>query len=65
MNETRTQRLEILIGTLATGLIVLALGLYILLEPGRINTAQAETLVVQLDDSMGLYAENCAVCHGL
>jgi mono/diheme cytochrome c family protein len=65
MNETRTQRLEILIGTLATGLIVLALGLYILLEPGRVNTAQTETLAVQLNDSMSLYAENCAVCHGL
>jgi mono/diheme cytochrome c family protein len=65
MNETRTQRLEILIGTLATGLIVLALALYILLEPTRIVTAQNETLAIQLDDAMSLYAENCSLCHGL
>jgi mono/diheme cytochrome c family protein len=65
MNETRTHRLEILIGTLATGLIALALALYILLEPGRVNAAQAETLAMQLNDSMSLYAENCTVCHGL
>lgn len=65
MNETRTQRLEILIGTLATGLIMLALALYIFLEPARLTTAQLETLSLQLDDAMSLYAENCAVCHGL
>ncbi len=65
MKENRSSRIEILIGTIATGLIVLVLGLYILLEPGRIQTAQAGTLAVQLDDSMNLYAENCAVCHGL
>lgn len=65
MNETRTQRLEILIGTLATGLIMLALALYILLEPNRLEKAQVHTLSIQLDDAMSLYAENCAVCHGL
>jgi mono/diheme cytochrome c family protein len=65
MNETRSQRLEILIGTLATGLIMLALAFYILFEPARIAAAQAQTLNVQLDDTMTLYAENCAVCHGL
>ena len=65
MNENRTQRLEILIGTLATGLIMLAFAFYILLEPGRIAAAQTQTLTGQLNDSMSLYAENCAVCHGL
>jgi len=65
MNENRSHRLEILIGTLATGLIVLALGLYILLEPGRIQAADQTMLTAQLDDSMTLYAENCSVCHGL
>jgi mono/diheme cytochrome c family protein len=65
MNEYRSQRLEILIGTIATGLIVLALALYILLEPGRIQSAQAKMLTGQLNDSMSLYAENCSVCHGL
>ncbi len=65
MNENRSHRLEILIGTIATGFIMLALALYILLEPNRIQSAQASTLNVQLNDSMSLYAENCAVCHGL
>ncbi len=65
MIETRTQRLEILIGTLATGLIMLALAFYISFEPQRIVAAQNETLAIQLDDAMRLYAENCALCHGL
>jgi mono/diheme cytochrome c family protein len=65
MNENHSHRLEILIGTIATGFIMLALALYILLEPGRIQSAQASTLNVQLNDSMNLYAENCSVCHGL
>jgi mono/diheme cytochrome c family protein len=65
MTETRTQRLEILIGTIATGLIMLALAVYILLEPTRIETARVYTLGIQLDDAMSLYAENCSLCHGL
>lgn len=65
MTETRSHRLEILIGTIATGLIMLGLAAYILFEPNRIETAQAHTLGIQLDDAMSLYAENCAVCHGL
>lgn len=65
MNEYRSHRVEILIGTIATGFIMLALALYILLEPGRIQSAQASMLDVQLNDSMSLYAENCSVCHGL
>ena len=65
MNEYRSHRLEILIGTIATALIMLALAFYILLEPGRIQSAQANTLTAQLNDSMSLYAENCSVCHGL
>ena len=65
MTETRSHRLEILIGTIATGLIVLALGLYILFEPARVQSAGQDILHVQLDDAMSLYAENCAVCHGL
>ena len=56
MNENRSHRLEILIGTIATGFIMLALAVYILLEPGRVQSAQASTLAVQLNDSMSLYA---------
>ena len=65
MSEPRSHRLEILIGTLATGLLMFVLALYIFLEPNRITSAQSQTLSVQLDDAMTLYAENCAVCHGL
>ena len=65
MNENRTGRLEIMIGTVFTGFIMIALAIYIWLEPSRIETAQVETLSFQLDDAMSLYAENCAVCHGV
>jgi mono/diheme cytochrome c family protein len=65
MNENRTGRLEIMIGTVFTGFIMIALAIYIWLEPARIETAQVETLSFQLDDAMSLYAENCAVCHGV
>lgn len=65
MNENRTHTLEVLLGILGTLLIVVALGLYILQEPARLEQAQSDILAAQLDDAMTLYAENCAVCHGL
>lgn len=65
MNENNAARFEILIGTVFTGVIMIALAIYIWLEPSRVETAQVETLSVQLDDAMSLYAENCAVCHGV
>ncbi len=61
----KRQIIETLLGLLGTLLIVTALGIYILNEPDRIAAAQGDILSVQLDDAMGLYAENCAVCHGL
>ncbi len=61
----RTRLFEILAGLLATQLIVFGLALYILNEPTRIVEAQAQTLAIQVDDAMTLYAENCSVCHGL
>ncbi len=65
MNNTRTYLIEALIGLGATLIIVTTLGLYMLNESDRINEAQAKVLSAQLDESMTLYAENCAVCHGL
>lgn len=56
---------ESLIGLGATMLIAAGLGWYMLNEPTRIASAQEEVLAVQLDEAMTLYAENCAVCHGL
>jgi len=65
MNPSRTRLIEILVGLLATQLIVFGLAFYIFNEPNRIVSAQAEILATQLDSGMTLYAENCAVCHGL
>ncbi|MDD2922399.1 MAG: c-type cytochrome [Anaerolineales bacterium] len=57
--------IESLIGLGATMIIAAALGLYMLNEPARITQAQTDVLNLQLDEAMTLYAENCAVCHGL
>ena len=65
MNENRSHRIEILLGLLGTAIIVFALAFYIVSEPDRIVESQGEILYVQLEDAMTLYAENCAVCHGL
>ncbi len=65
MNRTRSHRIEILLGLLGTAIIAFALAFYIASEPARITSAQGKILSVQLDDAMTLYAENCAVCHGL
>jgi mono/diheme cytochrome c family protein len=57
--------LEVLIGILATAMIVAGLMFYTLLEPTRIDNAQASQLALNLEDAMTLYAENCSVCHGM
>ena len=64
-NPERAQKIEVLLGMTGTLLIVIALGLYILNEPVRIEASQGEILAGQLDEAMTLYAENCSVCHGL
>lgn len=61
----KSHLIESLIGLGSLLLIVSALGMYILNEPVRIVQAQDEVLALQLDEAMTLYAENCAVCHGL
>jgi len=61
----RTQKIEVLLGTVGTILIVVALFIYILNERIRIDASQAEILATQLNDAMTLYAENCSVCHGI
>ena len=65
MNRTRSHRIESLLGLLGTAIIVFALAFYIASEPNRIVSSQGQILNTQLDDAMTLYAENCAVCHGL
>jgi mono/diheme cytochrome c family protein len=65
MNPSRTRLIEILVGLIATQLIVFGLALYIFNEPQRVSEAQTQIFFTQLDSGMTLYAENCAVCHGL
>jgi mono/diheme cytochrome c family protein len=65
MNNKKNFLIESLVGLGALLLIVSGLGYYILNEPTRLVQAQGEVLVVQLDEAMTLYAENCSVCHGL
>ncbi len=65
MNTKHSFLIESFIGLGSLLLIVSALGYYILNEPVRIVQAQDEVLALQLDEAMTLYAENCAVCHGL
>jgi mono/diheme cytochrome c family protein len=59
------RNVEFIIGILATALIGLGLLLYMWREPVRIVVAQTSQLHTDLDEAMSLYAENCAVCHGL
>ncbi|HNA89435.1 MAG TPA: c-type cytochrome [Anaerolineales bacterium] len=61
----KSHLIESLIGLGATMLIAAGLGWYMLNEPTRILSAQTDVLNIQLDEAMTLYAENCAVCHGL
>ncbi len=56
--------IELLIGILATALMVTGIALYAFNEPTRMQEAQARQLVADLDGAMTLYAQNCAVCHG-
>jgi len=67
MMKTRlTPRMvEFFTGILATALIAAGLLLYALDEPERIVEAQGAQLNSDVDEAMTLYAENCAVCHGL
>ncbi len=67
MNDKRRwiRLLEVALGILATEVIVLGLLYYMFQEPERTVAAQQEILMTQIDDAMTLYAENCAVCHGL
>ncbi len=68
MNEKKqkwVRLVEIFLGILATEAIVFAILFYAVKEPERLDSAQNEILATQLDDAMTLYAENCAVCHGL
>ena len=57
--------IELSLGLLATILIASGLLAYAWQEPQRIEQAQAAQLATDLNEAKNLYAENCAVCHGL
>jgi len=57
--------LEYLIGIVSTLIITTGIMIYALNEPARIESAQVQQLQTDLDEAMTLYAQNCAVCHGL
>jgi cbb3-type cytochrome c oxidase subunit III len=56
---------EYLAGILATTLLAAGLLWYAVNEPDRINLANETQVLSDLEGAMTLYAENCAVCHGL
>lgn len=62
--QINPRTIELLVGILATALIVAGVAFYALNEPSRLLGAQAMQLSVDLDSAMTLYAQNCAVCHG-
>ena len=68
MNEKKQKwirLIEMMVGILATQAVVFAILLYVIQEPDRLVETQNEILHTQLNEAMTLYAENCAVCHGL
>jgi mono/diheme cytochrome c family protein len=56
---------EFITGILATMMIAAGILLYVVQEPERIAAAQESQILSDLDEAMTLYAENCAVCHGI
>ncbi|MBT3392262.1 MAG: c-type cytochrome [Chloroflexi bacterium] len=61
----KTNRIEILIGMIATLLIGTGLLLYALQEPQRLVVAQAAQEQADIDEAITIYAENCTICHGM
>ena len=58
------ERIHLAIGTIATGILVATLGLYIWREPLRMETASLDLLNHQIIEGQVAYAQNCALCHG-
>lgn len=55
---------EVMVGTIASVVIVIGLLVYALNEPMRIEDAQNRQLSIDLHDAMFTFAQNCSVCHG-
>jgi len=57
-------RKQMIVGIIATAVIVIALPIYAWRESSRMETARQELREEAIAAAMPLYAENCAVCHG-
>jgi mono/diheme cytochrome c family protein len=62
---SRNRRIELIVGFVAGVAILAALGLAIVREPSRIVDAGTAILDTQVADATTIYAEQCAVCHGI
>ena len=56
---------EVILGTFFSAIIVAVLGFILMAEPTRIETASQQVINGQISDAMAIYAENCALCHGI
>lgn len=57
-------RIHILFGSLGALALAVALALYMLQEPARLEDAQRDLLASRVAEGQPLYLENCALCHG-
>jgi mono/diheme cytochrome c family protein len=64
-SQAVTSRRELWISLLALLVIALMLPVYIVMEPTRLQAAELQILQSNLDEAMTLYAQNCALCHGM
>jgi len=54
-----------IIGLVATAIIALTLPIYAFNESNRLKTAQADLITESIKQGQIVYAQNCAVCHGI
>ncbi len=57
--------IEHTVGLLALAFLATGVLIYAFQEPQRLVSAQAAQRSADVDEAMTLYAQNCAVCHGL
>lgn len=65
MRDYLQKNYEVILGTFFTAIIVAVLGIILMAEPTRIDSASQQVTDVQISEAMLIYAENCALCHGI
>ncbi|MBN1667839.1 MAG: c-type cytochrome, partial [Anaerolineales bacterium] len=63
--QVSARSVELTIALVAVLMIISGVFLYAFNEPARLDGALAAQIDTDLDHAMTLYAENCAVCHGI